>query len=410
MANQSIYPDLNNETDQLFTNSNNLPQNSVEIPIFTTNPTPTAPLSSEWEYDFFKTPFNGTYDSFSNYTKSNQFTEYIDTCLRGVSQVIFINNPLTGIFFLTAIGITDPKLCLFGMIGLMTSTLFSKIILIDNNTNHETIKSGLYGYNGFLVGLAVDIFESKIPLIYNIQNNNNISALNLILIQCFMTIMLCILVSLVNIFLNKHIIGFTFPFHIISWCFLIAFSDIENDDLIYQKTIWNNTISVSIWTSSLFGVSQILFIDNMIGSILILIGIAISSRIVAISAFLGSLLGTSIMYYINEYILYNNINHNEINKNISIGLWGYNSAIIAVCIAGMFIKLSLRSSLMAVIFILFSVIIQSVVINILSTYQLPPLTFTSSLLCSVVLSMSDQLNGLEKPSQITTPEKHLISN
>ena len=68
MSNQILYPDLSNETDPLFTH--NLSQTSTELPMFTPVPNPTAP-TTEWEYDFLKTPFNGTYDTFSNYTKSN---------------------------------------------------------------------------------------------------------------------------------------------------------------------------------------------------------------------------------------------------------------------------------------------------------------------------------------------------
>ena len=87
------------------------------------------------------------------------------------------------------------------------------------------------------------------------------------------------------------------------------------------------------------------------GAILILIGIAVSSRIVA---FLGSLLGTSSMYYINDEY---DSQRNLVNEHIYIGLWGYNSAIIA----GMFIKLSFRSVVMTTIF---SIFVQSAIINL----------------------------------------------
>lgn len=44
-------------------------------------------------------------------------------CLRGISQVILVNNPLSGALILAALLLESPWQALLGMLGLLTSTI-----------------------------------------------------------------------------------------------------------------------------------------------------------------------------------------------------------------------------------------------------------------------------------------------
>lgn len=83
---------------------------------------------------------------------SNVFIEFIDTTLRGCAQVMFQNNPLTGLFFFIAIfigayGEGNPAVAYGCVLGTLVATLTGLSI-----RDRKSWRSGLYGYNGCLVG------------------------------------------------------------------------------------------------------------------------------------------------------------------------------------------------------------------------------------------------------------------
>ena len=53
----------------------------------------------------------------------------VDTLLRGVGQVMFQNNPLTGLLFLVGILVNSAKFCGAGLLGLAASTLAAYLLL-----------------------------------------------------------------------------------------------------------------------------------------------------------------------------------------------------------------------------------------------------------------------------------------
>src|SRR3954470_23883800 len=74
--------------------------------------------------------------------------EFIDSCLRGVGQVCFMNNPITGLAIIVAMFIGESWLGFAGLLGVVTSTLAAIVIGMDRGA----IRAGLYGFNGVLVG------------------------------------------------------------------------------------------------------------------------------------------------------------------------------------------------------------------------------------------------------------------
>ena len=68
----------------------------------------------------------------------------INMVLRSLSQVIFINNPVTGIFVLVAALYDSPYLAAAGLLGLVASTLASVYFGLPASARH----GGLFGYNG----------------------------------------------------------------------------------------------------------------------------------------------------------------------------------------------------------------------------------------------------------------------
>src|SRR5207245_3174455 len=84
-------------------------------------------------------------------TRENPLASFLDTLLRGCGQVMFQNNPVTGLLFLIGICIHSAFLGLAGLIGVIVSTLTALLLRADRST----IQAGLFGYNGILTGIGL---------------------------------------------------------------------------------------------------------------------------------------------------------------------------------------------------------------------------------------------------------------
>ncbi|MFA0070905.1 urea transporter, partial [Vibrio breoganii] len=93
-------------------------------------------------------------------TKSNlsdwfQLPSTITPFLKGISQVSFINNELSGLVMLLAVAFNNAKHAMWVVTAVVISTLFSNMIGVQN----EYLEQGLYGYNAVLVTLALVLYQ-----------------------------------------------------------------------------------------------------------------------------------------------------------------------------------------------------------------------------------------------------------
>ncbi|WP_135458277.1 urea transporter [Vibrio echinoideorum] len=78
--------------------------------------------------------------------------------LKGISQVSFIENALSGLVILIAIALNNLKHATWVVLAVIMSTIFSKMIGASN----ELVAQGLYGYNAILATLALVLYP-RIP-------------------------------------------------------------------------------------------------------------------------------------------------------------------------------------------------------------------------------------------------------
>eukprot|EP00075_Anas_platyrhynchos_P013149 XP_027302402.1 urea transporter 2-like [Anas platyrhynchos] len=83
--------------------------------------------------------------------------QLVDWILRGTSQVMFVNNPLSGLFILVGLFIQKPWWMLTGCAGSVVSTLTALALSQDRSA----IAAGQHGYNGILVGLLMAVYSDK---------------------------------------------------------------------------------------------------------------------------------------------------------------------------------------------------------------------------------------------------------
>jgi len=75
--------------------------------------------------------------------------------LKGISQVSFINNELSGLVMLFAVAFNNAKHAMWVVTAVVIGTLFSNMIGVPN----EYLEQGLYGYNAVLVTLALVLYQ-----------------------------------------------------------------------------------------------------------------------------------------------------------------------------------------------------------------------------------------------------------
>lgn len=107
--------------------------------------------------------FNATMPWLRDYTKEKipffplqRMLLFTQRCLRGISQVYFQNNPCSGLLILVAMLVQSTRVAVYGLIAIISGNLSAYLL----GFNRDLLNSGLFGYNAFLVGLALATFDS----------------------------------------------------------------------------------------------------------------------------------------------------------------------------------------------------------------------------------------------------------
>jgi urea transporter len=289
----------------------------------------------------------------------------VDALLRGLGQVMFQNNPLTGLLFLAGILVNSPKLAGAGLLGLAASTLAAHLLGADR----ALIGNGLFGFNGVLVGIGLAFFLEFDPLL----------AAYIVLGGAVSTVLM---MALANLLGTWDMPALTAPFVLTAWLLLFAvyqFGALRPTDLIAplgpdpeaavqtalrELATGSGGLTLANLAHGLFrGIGEVMFQDNLVSGLVFLAGIAVNSRVSAGFALLGSAVGllTALVLGADGFTAYH-------------GLYGFNAALCAIAIGGVFFVLTWRSAVYAVVAAVFSVPAFAAVAVLLSPIGMPALT------------------------------------
>src|SRR5215510_13873785 len=146
----------------------------------------------------------------TRWSESSSFLRFLDENLRGVGQVMFQDNPLSGALFLVGIAWASfaagaLEIVVGGIVAVLVATMTSHWLHVDK----AEIAAGLYGFNAVLVGLALMTFLGPGPLRW-------------------VYVVLGAAVSVVAMLGTAHAVrpwgvsALTFPFVITTWLLLLA--------------------------------------------------------------------------------------------------------------------------------------------------------------------------------------------
>ncbi|HMQ35109.1 MAG TPA: urea transporter [Chloroflexaceae bacterium] len=330
--------------------------------------------------------------------------QFGDAILRGVGQVMFQNNPLTGALFLLAILVNSfvagadlvaqgvSPFMLFGgaLLGTVVSTLTAMLLGADRGL----VSAGLFGFNGTLVGIALPFFFQTDALL----------VLLLILAAACSTV---VMAALLNALGQWEVPALTAPFVITTWFFLAAMGGfaalrptafLAPPALQAQPGAFTGLGLDAIWQGALMGAGEVMFQLHWVAGAIFLVGILVNSRISFAFAILGSLIGLGVASLMGAPA-----------GMIGAGLHGFNPVLTGIALGGFFYVLTWKSALYAVFAMVITTVVMAAMVTMLAPAGLPALTWpfiVTTWLFIFAKAMFGQLRAVA-PARATTPEGNL---
>ena len=284
--------------------------------------------------------------------------------MKGISQVVLIENWVTGLFILAAITITSFQLGLIAFLSVAIGTLVGRV----GGGDPVSVSQGLYGYNPMLTGMAVHLFLEG-PASWGI-------ALFGALITAAFT------ASVLTLLEPTGMPTLTFPYIVTTWLIMLSSYRLESlkltDGLVPQDlSHWKLKIEGNIdWLSAFIdGAGQIFFLQGIIAGLLIFIGIFFAGLKFGMYALVGNFVAM-----VTAYIL------GAEHSLIDAGLYGYNAILTALAVGVVFRGgESWMAPLTATIGSILTVLLIASVDTILLPYGLPALTMPFALSTSIFI-------------------------
>ncbi|MBX3617961.1 urea transporter [Nitrosomonas sp.] len=285
---------------------------------------------------------------------------------RGVGQVFFCCNAVTGLIFLIALYVGGITAGLAATVGVISSTVAAYLL----GFSEDDIDAGLYGFNGTLVGPCLFLFLENTPQLW----------LFVVLASILSTI---VLAALMRILQPYNIPASTSPFVLTCWMFMVAVysfdifsrgpvlpapgipADIAAAAVVTAEFAALTQETAVIWYTAITkGVGEVMFADSIIVGILFLIGIAITSLRGAFMALSGAIVGVVVPIFLGA------------DKTlIEMGLYAFNPVLTMMAVGWVFLKPTTGSALLALLAGILTIICQAGLANFLAPIGLPTLTF-----------------------------------
>jgi urea transporter len=301
------------------------------------------------------------FDTWEALCASSIILRFIDINLRGVGQVMFQDNPLTGLLFLASIAWGSyaagaPEVLLAGAVAVMTATLAALWLRVDRSA----LNAGLYGYNGVLVGLALATFIAPGPLLWAY-----------VVLGAAVSVVATL--GTANALKPWGVAALTFPFVLVTWILLLAtygFSGLSGSGLPaaavitpFEPVPTGPLGAAGFVTGVLLSISQVFLKGSGIAALLLLAGLAVSSLEAALFALAGAILAVVTAHLLGAE-----------SDLIVGGLLGFSPVLTAIALGAVFHRPSLRVALYAAVGTIFTVVAQSALNVALRPFAVPALT------------------------------------
>jgi urea transporter len=301
------------------------------------------------------------FDRWEAVCASSPILRFVDINLRGVGQVMFQDNPLTGLLFLAAVAWGSfaagaPEVFVAGALAVVTATLAALWLRVDK----PTLNAGLYGYNGVLIGLALATFITSGPLLW-------------VYVVLGAAVSVVATLGTANALRPLGVAALTFPFVLVTWILLLAtyaFSGLAGSGLPSAAVITPVELlpeasfgGIDFVKGVLLSISQVFLKGSGVAALLLLAGLAVSSLWAAAFALGGAILAVATAHLFGAE-----------SDLIVGGLLGFSPVLTAVALGATFHKPSLRVAGYAALATVFTVVAQAALNVGLRPFAIPALT------------------------------------
>jgi urea transporter len=237
--------------------------------------------------------------------------EPLRTVLRGIGQVFFQENALTGACFVLGILLSSPIMALGAIVGAILGAATARILKFDQSE----LSAGIYGFNATLVGIATLFFFRPGP-----------TSISLLVLGC-------VAATLATWLARRHVPfpTYTAPFIITTWAVFFLGQSLGA----VRVEAGGPPVGVGPAGAVAHGVSQVMFQASLWTALLFVIGIALSdwrhASWVLLGSIVGMLLGShhaTAMKALDPESLVDR----TLLDNVALGLYGYNATLAAVAL------------------------------------------------------------------------------
>ncbi|WP_150293971.1 urea transporter [Sphingobium estronivorans] len=309
---------------------------------------------------------------------------FLDCVLRGIGQVMLQNNSFAGLLFLIGISYNSPLFAMAVLLGTGVSTGTAILLGADR----ALVREGLFGFNGGLVAIALLYFLQPTLLTWGC----------VVFAAACSTIVMAAFLALMGVW---KVPALTAPFVFTAFCFFLAtarFGRLPSTHLLptagLPKAVTvEGTVTASTIAEGLFnGIAQIFFQGNIITGILFAAGLIISSRIAGTMALAGSLAGILVAWAMGAA-----------EPAIHSGAFGFNSALTAIAMGGVFFVPGKRMVICTLIATIATVFVFAAVSAALEPLGIPALTLPFVLVTWLFLFAGPAFPGLQAVTDSNEP-------
>lgn len=254
----------------------------------------------------------------ANFRHGTRILNFADAVLRGIAQVMLQNNAYTGLLFLIGIFYHSFLFGIAVLVGTIVSTLTAVFLFADCSQT----RSGLFGFNGALVAIALIYFLEPEALTW----------VYLIFASISTTILMA---AVLRIFEKRKMPVLTAPFVFTALAFLLAcarFGRLHSTTILptaglpKAATVEGVVTLATVIEGVFMGIAQVFFQGSLVTGILFSIGLFISSWRSCALALLGSFTGLAVAWVLGAS-----------EPSIRSGAFGFNTVLTVIAVGGIFL-------------------------------------------------------------------------
>jgi urea transporter len=241
--------------------------------------------------------------------------------LRSCGQVIFINNPLSGLLLLLAMALQSFWAAALTLLGIVAAHLVARPIGADRQAR----RNGIYGFNGALVGGAVAALA---------DHGTAIPSLAWLLLTVLGAGLTTLLVHGLGRWLVR-VVGLpplTLPFCLVTWSLLLLAAALAHPELKLLQASPPESVSgplVALLQAMPKGFGQVFFCSNLLSGSLVLLAVVVASPMAGLVGVAGALVGGL-----------TGLGLGAPAADVAQGLWSFDGVLTAIAVAGVFYPLN----------------------------------------------------------------------